>query len=121
MIVKRLETIANIAIIVVAILLSVVLVKNFILTRAADGNHQHARNSIRKGEKVPLQNMDWAKNSKTVLLALQKECRFCSESAPFYQRLVQGTAQRSDVHLVAVLPQATESGPEILKRSRNLH
>ncbi len=114
MLVQRLETVANIAIIVVAILLSVVLVKHFILTRPADENRQQARNSIRKGERVGLKNIDWAKNGTTVLLALHKDCRFCSESAPFYKKLVLSAAQRSDVHLVAVLPQPTEVGRKYL-------
>jgi hypothetical protein len=45
---------------------------------------------------------------------LQAGCHFCSESAPFYQRLARETAQKSGVHLVAVLPQDVAEGSKYL-------
>ncbi len=58
--------------------------------------------------------MDWAKSNRTLLLVLQEGCHFCSESAPFYQRLARETAQLSGVHLVAVLPQDVAEGTKYL-------
>jgi hypothetical protein len=48
------------------------------------------------------------------LLALQKGCHFCSESAAFYQRLVRETAGRGNIHLIAVLPQTPDEGRKYL-------
>lgn len=39
------------------------------------------------------------------MLILQKGCHFCSESAPFYRRIVREASGRTDLRLVAVLPQ----------------
>jgi hypothetical protein len=48
------------------------------------------------------------------VLALSTTCHFCSESAPFYQRLKQ---QKPDnVYLVAVLPQPVEDSRNYLNK-----
>ncbi len=101
---KRIEVAANIAIIVVALLIVGVAVKRYWLTdQPARSNPQIIVNS-----KVSLQNVDWTKNDQTLLLVLQKGCRFCNESAPFYRRLAQSAATgRSNTQLIAVLPQDT--------------
>ena len=111
--VKKIEIAANISIILVGIVLAVALVKYFFF-RAPAGNDRPVRNYIQKGQKVAIENVDWAKNGQTLLLVLQNGCHFCSESAPFYKTLVQDAAKRSDIHLVAVLPQPTDEGKKYL-------
>jgi thioredoxin-related protein len=112
-IVKKIEIAANISIILVSIVLAVALVKHFFF-KAPTGNDRPVRTYIQKGQKVALENMDWAKNGQTMLLVLQNGCHFCTESAPFYKTLVQDAAKRSDIHLVAVLPQPTDEGKKYL-------
>src|SRR5205085_12578264 len=41
------------------------------------------------GSTLSLAGMNWAKNKQTRLLVLRDGCHFCSDSAPFYQRLVK--------------------------------
>lgn len=106
---KKLELTANIAIIVVALLIGGVIVKNFFF---ADQTQQVSQIAI--GTKVSLPNIEWAKNNQTLLVVLQKGCHFCSESAQFYQRLVHETAGRKDVQLIAVLPQDVSEGKKYL-------
>lgn len=108
---KRAELIANIAIVIVAILLSVVVVKRFILD---DKPANPAANQLAVGERVPLAGVEWVKSGHTLLLVLQKGCRYCTESAPFYQRLIQETANRGDVKLIALLPQSVTEGKQYL-------
>jgi thioredoxin-related protein len=109
---RRVELLANVAIIIVAILLGGVIVKRFILNR--DGHSHPAAKELAPGDKVPLAEADWAKNGRTILIVLQKGCRFCTESAPFYQRLVRELSGRSDVRLVALLPQQVADGKQYL-------
>ena len=111
---KRVELLANVAIIIVAILLGVVLVQQFVLNKKFAAAPASARKEIAPGEKITLAGMEWPKNSHTLLLVLQKGCRFCTESAPFYQRLVQETSGRNDVRLVALLPQTVDVGKQYL-------
>ena len=72
---KRIELLANVAIIVVAILLAVVLVKRYILNSNESASPASARNTVSAGDKIPLQGIEWEKNRHTVLLVLQKGCR----------------------------------------------
>jgi len=65
------------------------------------------------GQRVPLQNIDWAKNKKTLVMYVSSKCRYCTESGPFYQRLVDEKGP-SNVKFVAVMPQTVEEGREYL-------
>lgn len=106
---KRIELLSNLAIIIVALLIGVVLVKNYLLPNTAQLSPQ-----IAAGTKISLPETDWSQNKQTMLVVLQKGCHFCSESAQFYQRLAKETAGRSDVRLVAVLPQQTSDSKQYL-------
>jgi hypothetical protein len=110
---RKLEVGANVAIIVVAVLLAFVLVRNFILSGQRP---QPSAAAITAGQKVTLPEVDWARNQHTLLLVLATNCHFCSESAPFYQRLVQAVGGRGDLHLIAVLPQGVAEGQQYLSR-----
>lgn len=110
---KRIELLANVAIILVALLLGFVLVKRYVLS-SPDANRGEIRNDIKAGTKISLPDFDWSGSNKHLVLVMQKDCRFCSESAPFYQRLVQETVGRKDIQLMAALPQAVNEGRQYL-------
>ena len=113
---KRVELLANVAIIIVAVLLAVVLVKQFVVNKTAQPTRPaSARRELNRGDKVQLSGVDWAKNSRTLLLVLQKGCHFCTESAPFYQQLVKQTSASNDIKLVALLPQTVSEGKQYLE------
>lgn len=69
---------------------------------------------ISKGDRVQLRGVDFSGQNRTVILVLQKGCRFCSESATFYRRLVHSTSGYN-VHLMAVLPQTPDEGRRYLR------
>jgi len=101
---KRISLLANIAIIVVAILLGVVLSTRYLFPTSPTPETAR-RAQIKSGTKLSLPGVDWGRSSKTLLMALSTNCRYCTESAPFYQRLAQEKSKRGDVRLVAALPQ----------------
>ena len=104
---KRINLVLNLAIVLVVILIGVVFAKNYLhLGRSVP--HRDFR-----GTKVNLTGVDWTHNDQTLLLVLDQKCRFCTESAPFYQRLTQ-MATNSRVRLVAVLPQDVAASREYL-------
>ena len=113
-ILKRTELLANVAIIVVALLLGVVIVKRYLLPGNEAANARRADPRIPAGTKATLPGVDWAKNGRTLLLVLSRDCHFCTESAPFYRRLTRETAGRPDVHLIAVFPQEVSEGRKYL-------
>lgn len=105
-VVRKLEIAANVAILIVATLASVVLVRNYFFTRTRSERPR----PLVVGTTLSVPGLDWRANGNTLVLALSTNCHYCSESAPFYRRLA-GELSRRRVHLTAVLPQnANESG-----------
>jgi thiol-disulfide isomerase/thioredoxin len=97
---KKLDLLVSIAIIAVAILIGIVLVKNYIFNSKPKGDEGvAANNQIKIGTTISLSDINWKENGFTLLLAISSTCHFCSESAPFYQRLAQ---QRRDFQFIAV-------------------
>lgn len=113
---KKIELVANVAIIVVALLLCTVLVKSYILpapSQGRAGETAETRRGLGRGDEVAISGIDWQKNGRTLLLALSTTCHFCTQSAPFYQRVVE---ERGDTQLVALLPQSAEEGRSYLEQ-----
>ncbi|MGZ8842543.1 MAG: hypothetical protein ACXW18_02705 [Pyrinomonadaceae bacterium] len=113
---RKIELVANVCIIAFAIVIGVILVKRFLLKSPSNTSQVSA---IAAGTKIDLPGMDWSKNDKTLLLILSTRCKYCSASAPFYQKLANETAPRS-VRLVAVLPESVDLGRNYLK-DLNVH
>lgn len=67
------------------------------------------------GRNISIAGVNFAANKRTLVFALQTTCRFCSESGPFYQRVVHDRAQFGATRLVAVLPQAPEESRAYLR------
>jgi thioredoxin-related protein len=114
---RKIEIVANIAIIVVATLLCVVLIRNYLTPHppsTANSIVADNQNQLQTGTKLSVQGIDWAKNGQTLLLVLSTTCHFCSESAPFYQRLVKELG--GNMHTVAVLPQSISDSKEYLDK-----
>ncbi|MFP5260716.1 MAG: peroxiredoxin family protein [Blastocatellia bacterium] len=107
---KKVELLSNVAIIVVAILLGAVLVKQYILGSPARPESK----TIAAGTKIPLPDVTWEGSRQTLLLVLSRGCHFCSESVPFYQRLAEEVKSLGDVRLLAVLPQPPEDAQKYL-------
>lgn len=112
---QRVELFANIAIILVAILLGYFLIQRFFFQQNPQQQPKQPT-EIAKGTKISLPEVDWQANQKTLILALQKSCHFCSESMPFYKTLVE-KAKEKGVKLVAVLPNSREEGSQYLKEN----
>lgn len=111
----KIETTANAATVVAAVLLSVVLVKAYLLPRpkpVLTVNPSAPELTQGKNIDASLLGVDWAKNHRTLVMAISTTCHFCKDSIPFYRKLGEtGT----DVKMVAVLPQPVSEGKEYLK------
>jgi hypothetical protein len=97
---RKLETLINIAIVLVAVALCAVLARQYLLTDSASGTR-----GPEVGSRIELAGLDLSKEETALLLVLQKGCHFCTDSGPFYQRLAREAAARGGrVKLYAVLP-----------------
>ena len=110
--VKKIELFTNIAIILVALILGAVLVKKFLLT---DTTASQPKKDIAVGEKVNFEQINWASNKNTLVLVLSKDCHYCTESLPFYQKINQEIAKNPSVKIAAVFPQDVQTAQEYLK------
>ena len=108
---RKIETAANVAIILVALVAGAALIKRYFLSdppRSAEPTPAAGKQPI-VGTQLNLEGVDWTKSRQTLLLALAKGCHFCRESAPFYRKLAQETSGRRDVRLIAVFHRETDS------------
>ena len=114
----NLDAAANVATICVAAVLSVVLVKTYLLPapsprrpQAQEGAHAQAGVGTSLNGRLP--GVDWSRNGRTVVLAISTQCHFCKDSAPFYRKLRKELG--STIKTVAVLPQPVGDAEQFLK------
>jgi len=107
---QKIELIANILIIVVAVMLGGLIVQKYLL---APKQPEQIQPTV--GAKINLPEVDFSAQPKNLILVLQKGCHFCTESAPFYKRL-QESAPNKNVKLIAVLPGNPEESAAYLNQ-----
>jgi hypothetical protein len=109
---KKVDLMANLATIAIAILLGIAIFQHYsqakVTSNAEPPKSAEAKTiePVRAGEKLPVPGIEWAKNERTLLLALSQGCRYCSASAPFYKRLAKEISGQKNIGVVAVFPQS---------------
>lgn len=96
---KRLELVANIAVIVSSVALLCFLGNAWYATYHPP---QRPEAKALVGTVVKLPNVDFGQRGKTLLLAISPTCHFCRDSEPFYRQLANTAGFKT--HLLAVLP-----------------
>jgi rhodanese-related sulfurtransferase len=94
---RRVNWVVNVALVLAGVALVVVLARSFF------------------GGKGPTTVEAWNESGQTLVMALSSECRYCTESAPFYQRLVSGLTAGGKTRVLAVLPQSVSTGERYLR------
>jgi rhodanese-related sulfurtransferase len=107
---RKINWVVNVALVVAAVAFVAVLARSFFSERDAK-----AAEPISIGVELNLKDVRWDKNGQTLVMALSTECRYCTESAPFYQRLVSGLSEGGGTRVVAVLPQPVSAGQRYLR------
>lgn len=114
---KKLEIASHIAIIVVAILLSIILVKNYLLPRNdQQPNGPAPTQLVGTGTRLSLPDVDWARNRRTLVAVLSTTCRYCTESASLYQQIATERLKRDDVKTIALFPQPVADAQQYLNQ-----
>jgi thioredoxin-related protein len=107
----KIEVVANIVVILLAVVIGSVYLKD----RFSPPRTQS--NEVKAGDRLPrLDGWDWGAHDRSLVLVLKKGCHFCEDSAPFYQRLA--TKQQEDLSntaIVAVFPDAADSVKEVVQ------
>jgi thioredoxin-related protein len=101
---SKLDTVANVAIILVCILAAVILIRNNFFPQRPAGPGPEAK----KGETfAELRQVLPAGADRALVLAVSPTCHFCNESMPFYKQLMDQRNQKgSGVKVIAAVSQA---------------
>jgi thioredoxin-related protein len=99
---STLDTVANIAIILVCAIAAVVLVRNQFFPKQQPG----MPSGVEKGEQFDqLKAVVPAGSSRALVVAVQPGCHYCNDSIPFYKNLIEQRNQKnSAVKFIAVVP-----------------
>src|SRR6516165_4111173 len=98
----KIETAANIIVILVAVVVGSVFLKDRFFSTPSEPNE------VKAGDKLTnLDGWDWSAHDQTLVLGLRKGCHFCEDSAPFYQRLA-AQPQQGGSTIVAVFPDTAD-------------
>lgn len=102
---STLDTVANIAIILVCAIAAFVLVRNQFFP-AAPPRPPGAPPQVEKGEQFDqLKAVVPAGTKRALVVALSPTCHFCNESMPFYKQLIDQRNQKSSpVKVIAAVP-----------------
>ncbi|CAN5340982.1 hypothetical protein BH20ACI1_BH20ACI1_16490 [soil metagenome] len=106
---KNLDNLANIAVIILAVVLTVVLVQKFYF------GSSNVPQRIKAGDKISIAGLDFNQNEKTILIALQPNCRFCAESADFYKTLQESVSSKGGFHSIALFSPEIQNEKEYLQ------
>src|ERR1700687_340929 len=109
----RIQTAANIAIILAVCLIGGVIVRDYIAQRT--NSRGISSRGISTGTRISVPEIDFARVDRTLLIALRQGCRYCDESAPFYKNILARTKDDPSVHVMAILQQPTEASRKSLE------
>jgi thiol-disulfide isomerase/thioredoxin len=117
---KGIELCANVGITVVTLLISYTLIRGYLFRPAPTPEGRPATAgappsmALSAGAKISIPGVDFASSDQTLLFVISTGCKFCKESAPFYQRIVQESQSIKSLRLVAVFPQGKSAGEKYL-------
>lgn len=108
---SNIELGAQIVIAVAVVVAAGVLVKRSVFPSRADpGNVPR----INAGERLDIPNVSWEQNKKSLVFFLNKDCVYCTSSAPLYRQLLAEASKR-DVKSLAILPNSDREAREYIK------
>jgi rhodanese-related sulfurtransferase len=113
--IRRSEKTSNLLIVALVIYAGFELSRSYLSPLdATHPDRDRIEKQVKIGTNVANLRLDWAKTRETLLLAVAPDCRYCSESAPFYQAISKEIENRSDIRLVAVMPKTSINSKKYL-------
>lgn len=106
----KLEAIANVAVILVALAVGYVVLGRYVAA-------YRTPRSVSAGDLLPaIPSLDWSQHRHTLVLALNTGCHFCQDSVPFYQKLAAvERPDRDPLEIVAVFPNTPEAVRQLMR------
>jgi peroxiredoxin len=105
---KIIEQAVNVAIIVIAMVLAGMFIRNYLPVKS------NVRQTVSIGNRLDVQPIRWSSNTKNIVLVLSTTCKYCKASAGFYQRLARECEDRH-IRTIALFPQSVEQSRAYLE------
>lgn len=107
---NKLEIATNLALIAVAAVILTTFAGRFF----ASNSRPQLPTEVKIGEKLALEGVDWGTSEQTLVLVLQKGCRFCTESLGFYKKVTEKARETEKTKIIAVFPASIEDSRKYL-------
>jgi peroxiredoxin len=105
----RIEFGLNVAIAVAIVVIAGVLAKRAFFANETEPPGLQERAQQLLGTRINVPGADWARNKKSLVFFLKKDCVYCEAVAPSYRQLIT-EAEKLNVKLIAILPNSLEDG-----------
>ena len=114
---RKIETVANLSIIIAALLFCTTLVRDKWLYKAGTAFAPSAQTENRlQGASLHITGINWDRADKTLVMALSTHCHFCQESVPFYKQLsLLPVVKSKRVMIVTIFPQQQNEAEAFVK------
>lgn len=109
---SRCETLANVLIILVCIMISAVIIMRWVSPKWP---HASAP-KLASGDAIAIPGAHFLGDRPTLILFLRAGCHFCTESGPLYQKIVAKANFSKRIRLLAILPESSAEGKAYLKK-----
>lgn len=112
---NKYHVIINIGIALTAFALVAVLALRFGANARPDRSKKKGDDHTGPAVRLPLSNIDWEKNRRTVILVIADDCSYCHDSAGFYRILSDELRKTGNAELVVIFPSWSTAGEDYLK------
>jgi hypothetical protein len=115
---RILDAVTNVAIAVLAAVMSIVLIRDYAVPRVLA---PAAAPAPAAASQIPsplhLAGLDFTKSDRTLLFVLSSQCPFCRQSEGFYRTLAGNSSQYKNLQFAAALPQPEPEGRAYLHQA----
>jgi len=103
----------NIAIALAVVVIAGVMVNRYLFTEQTNPRLLQDYKQALMNKRIDVPNVNWSQNGRSLVFFLDKDCAYCTSSAPFYRQLLEEVAKR-DVRALAILPNSIDEARNYL-------
>lgn len=108
------ELTVNTVIAIAVVVIAGVAVKRYVTSEQTNSQSLPEHKRLLMGTRVIVPNVNWGNSRNHLVFFLDKNCAYCTSSAPFYRQLLEEAAKR-DVQWLAILQNAPDEAREYVR------
>lgn len=104
----------NVAIAIAVVVIAGVVVKRYLFTEQTNPRSMQEYKQALMNSRIDVPNVNRNQNGSSLVFFLDKDCAYCTSSAPFYRQLLEEVAKRN-VNSLAILPNSIDEARNYLQ------